>query len=167
MTLDGTGEFTINTKLRFPNYKADPKIIAGMIHQCVGENVDIEFLAHRPWTAGHALVADRFGAVRIALAGDAVHVFTPSGGFGMNTGVDDALNPGWKLAALAGGWGDPNLLASYDIERRPIAFRNTGMAKTMSRDMGKISPHDDILEASAAGDSARSAIEEPLLALAE
>jgi len=167
VTLDGKGEFTVNTKLRHPDDRADPKLIAAMIRRSVGESVDIEFLEHRPWTAGHALVADRFGAGRIALAGDAVHVFTPTGGFGMNTGVDDAVNLGWKLAALAGGWGGPNLLGSYGKERRPIALRNTGMAKEMSRGMGRITADDALLEASPTGDRARAALAQPLLDLAE
>ena len=138
VTLDGEGEFTINTKLRNPDEKPDPKLVADLIRQSVGANIDIEFIEHRPWTAGHALVADRFVSGRIALAGDAVHIFTPTGGFGMNTGVDDAVNLAWKIAAMVSGWGGPNLLASYEIERRPIAFRNTGMAKELSRGMGKI-----------------------------
>ncbi len=133
VTLDGEGEFTINTKLRDPDEKPDPALVVDLIRQSVGASIDIEIIEHRPWTAGHALVADRFVSGRIALAGDAVHIFTPTGGFGMNTGVDDAVNLAWKIAAMAAGWGGPNLLASYEIERRPIAFRNTGMAKELSR----------------------------------
>ena len=64
------------------------------------------------------------------MAGDAVHLFTPSGGFGMNTGIDDAANLGWKLAGMVQGWGGPRLLESYEIERRPIAFRNTGAVQS-------------------------------------
>ena len=145
VTLDGEGEFTINTKLRNPEEKPDPKLVADLIRQSVGANIDIEFIEHRPWTAGHALVADRFVSGRIALAGDAVHIFTPTGGFGMNTGADDAVNLAWKIAAMVSGWGGPNLLASYEIERRPIAFRNTSMAKELSRGMGKISVDDGLL----------------------
>lgn len=156
VTLDGEGEFTINTKLRNPDEKPDPKLVANLILESVGENIDIEFLGQLPWTAGHALVADRFVSGRIALAGDAVHVFTPTGGFGMNTGVDDAVNLAWKLAAMVSGWGGPSLLPSYEIERRPIAFRNTGMAKELSRGMGKISIDDDLLHPSPAGDALRS-----------
>ncbi len=152
VTLDGKGEFTVNTKLRNPD---DPKLIAGLIRECVGENIDIEFLGHKSWTAGQALVADRFGAGRIVLAGDAAHLFTPTGGFGMNTGVDDAANLAWKIAALIGGWGGPNLLASYETERRPIAFRNTGMAKELSRGVGKVPIVGEMLDASPAGDRAR------------
>ena len=65
----------------------------------------------------------------------------------MNTGVDDAVNLAWKIAAMVSGWGGPNLLASYEIERRPIAFRNTGMAKELSRGMGKIAVDDGLLQA--------------------
>lgn len=158
VTLDGEGEFTINTKLRNPEETPDPTLVADLIRQSVGANIDIEILEHRPWTAGHALVADRFVSGRIALAGDAVHIFTPTGGFGMNTGVDDAVNLAWKVAAMVAGWGGPNLLASYEIERRPIAFRNTGMAKELSRGMGKVSVDDGLLQDSAAADASRSAL---------
>ena len=158
VTLNGEGEFTINTKLRHPEEKPDPKLVANLILESVGENIDIEFLEHRPWTAGHALVADKFVSGRIALAGDAVHVFTPTGGFGMNTGVDDAMNLAWKIAATVSGWGGPRLLSSYEIERRPVAFRNTGMAKELSRGMGKISIDDNLLHDSPAGDMSRSVL---------
>ena len=58
---------------------------------------------------GVALVAERFGEGRVLLAGDAVHLFTPTGGFGMNTGIDDAANLSWKLAAMVQGWGGASL----------------------------------------------------------
>ena len=64
-----------------------------------------QIIGHWPWTAGVALVAERFIAGRVVLAGDAAHLFTPTGGFGMNTGMDDASNLAWKLAALVQGWG--------------------------------------------------------------
>lgn len=84
-----------------------------------------------------------------------MHLFAPTGGFGMNTGVDDAANLGWKIAALIGGWGGPNLLPSYETERRPIAFRNTGMAKELSRGVGKVPIVPEMLDASPVGDRAR------------
>jgi 2-polyprenyl-6-methoxyphenol hydroxylase-like FAD-dependent oxidoreductase len=167
VTLDGEGEFTINTKLRHPDEKPDPTLVADLIRQSVGADIAIEFLEHRPWTAGHALVAERFGAGRIALAGDAVHVFTPTGGFGMNTGVDDAVNLAWKLAALVAGWGGPKLLPSYEIERRPIALRNTGMAKELSRGAGRLAIGDDLLRDSPAGDTARASLGKELAAARE
>jgi hypothetical protein len=94
-----------------------------------------------------------------------VHLFTPTGGFGMNTGVDDAANLGWKIAAMVQGWGGPGLLDSYGIERRPIALRNTGTAKAISRNVGKVPIADAILDAD--GDSARAELGAHLSTFAE
>jgi hypothetical protein len=72
------------------------------------------------------------------LAGDAVHLFTPTGGFGMNSGVDDAANLSWKLAAMLQGWGGHSLLDSYESERKPIAVRNTRAARAIAKQVGVI-----------------------------
>jgi hypothetical protein len=85
-----------------------------------------------------ALVAERFIAGRIVLAGDAAHLFTPTGGFGMNTGMDDASNLAWKLAALVQGWGGANLLQTYETERRPIAERNTVAARDLNKNLANM-----------------------------
>jgi hypothetical protein len=69
------------------------------------------------------LVADRYRVGRVFLAGDAAHQNTPAGGFGLNTGMGDAADLGWKLAAVLDGWGGDGLLSSYEIERRPVAAR--------------------------------------------
>ena len=77
-----------------------------------------------PWNlAGR--VASSYRGGRIFLVGDACHSFPPSGGLGMNTGVQDAHNLAWKLAAVVHGWADPELLDTYETERRPVALRNT------------------------------------------
>jgi len=65
----------------------------------------------------HSLIAPRFDYGRVLLAGDAAHLISPMGGFGMNIGVSDSLDLGWKLAAVLNGWGGPKLLASYGEER--------------------------------------------------
>ena len=71
------------------------------------------------------LLADRYGdGKRVFLAGDAAHLVIPTGGLGMNTGVGDATDLSWKLAAVLQGWGGPQLLRSYEIERRQIGDRN-------------------------------------------
>ena len=75
------------------------------------------------WTQ-HLLCADRYQDRRVFIAGDAAHLVIPTGGLGMNTGVGDAVDLGWKLAGTLAGWGGPGLLASYDTERRPIGLRN-------------------------------------------
>ncbi|HEY3917066.1 MAG TPA: FAD-dependent monooxygenase [Stellaceae bacterium] len=155
-SLDGAGEFLFNTRIKTIDEPPDPQHIARTFLACVGEEVPFAFLGHFPWTAGQAAVADSFGRGKVWLAGDAVHLFTPTGGFGMNTGIDDAANLAWKLAAMVEGWGGPHLLATYEAERRPIAFRNTGMAKRFSLDLDAAPVDPEMLEDSAAGAAARA-----------
>jgi hypothetical protein len=83
-------------------------------------------------------VAERFADRRILLAGEAVHLFTPTGGFGMNTGVDDVANLSWKLAATLQGWGGKSLLDSYEGERKPLAVRNTRAARAIAKQVGAL-----------------------------
>ena len=137
VTVAGRGEFLFNTRLKTAT-TAGRRAHRARVRAMVGEDVRPEIVGHWTWTAGHALVADAFGAGRVLLAGDAVHLFTPVGGFGMNTGIDDVANLGWKLVAVMQGWGGPHLLSTYETERRPIAFRNTGAAKTLGRSIGNV-----------------------------
>ena len=97
-----------------------------------------EIIATAEWTAGLTLVAERFRHQRVFLLGDAAHLFTPTGGLGYNTSIDDAANLGWKLAGVCLGWGGPRLLESYETERRPIARRNTRFARAMADSLGSI-----------------------------
>ncbi|MQA79840.1 MAG: 2-polyprenyl-6-methoxyphenol hydroxylase [Streptosporangiales bacterium] len=76
-------------------------------------------------------VADTYGRGRVFLAGDSVHHFYPTGGHGANTGIADAVDLGWKLAARLRGWGADALLASYQIERRPVALFNREMCANL------------------------------------
>jgi 2-polyprenyl-6-methoxyphenol hydroxylase-like FAD-dependent oxidoreductase len=155
-SLDGVGDFLFNTRIKTIDEPPDPNYIARTFLACVGEEVPFDFIGHFPWTAGQAAVADSFGRGRVWLAGDAVHLFTPTGGFGMNTGIDDAANLAWKLAAMVQGWGGPQLLASYEAERRPIAFRNTGMAKQFTLDLSAAPVDPEMLADTAAGAAARA-----------
>ncbi len=93
-----------------------------LIHGLVGSEIDAEILGTDPWTA-RMLLADRYREGRVFLVGDAAHLNPPWGGHGFNTGIGDAVNIGWKLAAVLDGWGGEDLLASYEAERRPIAER--------------------------------------------
>ncbi|HEY6407562.1 MAG TPA: FAD-dependent monooxygenase [Ktedonobacteraceae bacterium] len=93
-----------------------------LIHGLVGAEVEAEVLGTDPWTA-RMLLADRYRSDRVFLAGDAAHLNPPWGGHGFNTGVGDAVNIGWKLAAVLDGWGGEHLLASYEAERRAVAAR--------------------------------------------
>jgi putative polyketide hydroxylase len=91
-----------------------------VVRKVVGlPQLDVEILSVLPWeVAIH--VADHFQQGRIFLAGDAVHVMPPSGGFGMNSGIQDVHNLCWKLAAVINGPASPALLATYEAERRPV-----------------------------------------------
>jgi 2-polyprenyl-6-methoxyphenol hydroxylase-like FAD-dependent oxidoreductase len=159
--IDGHAELLFNTRLE-DGQQADDALVERAFVASAGAPIGVEVVGHATWTAGQALVADRFGEGRILLAGDAVHLFTPTGGFGVNTGVDDAANLGWKLAAAVQGWGGPALLSSYERERRPIALRNTAAAKALARNVGAVPVGDAIEEDSPAGAAARRAASEYL-----
>ena len=91
-----------------------------LIHGLIGTEIDAEILGTDPWTA-RMLLADRYHNGRVFLVGNAAHLNPPWGGHGFNTGIGDAVNIGWKLAAVLDGWGGDGLLESYEAERRPIA----------------------------------------------
>jgi 2-polyprenyl-6-methoxyphenol hydroxylase-like FAD-dependent oxidoreductase len=125
-----------------------------LITEAMGRSIPFELIGVSRWTA-HDLVAGSYRRGRAFLAGDAAHLNPPSGGFGLNTGMGDVIDLGWKLAAVLAGWGGPVLLDSYDLERRPIAERNVRQgADNYVRGMEmKIDP--SIAEDTAAGERAR------------
>jgi 2-polyprenyl-6-methoxyphenol hydroxylase-like FAD-dependent oxidoreductase len=100
------------------------------VRYALGENIPFELLMVRPWT-GHCVVAEHYQDKRVFLAGDAAHLNWPAGGFGMNTGIGDAVDLGWKLAAVLQGWGGTRLLQSYGPERKPVAMTNVKEASQM------------------------------------
>ena len=97
----------------------------------IGFPVKYEMLSCAPWRQ-NLLLADRYREQRVFLAGDAVHLVIPTGGLGMNTGVGDAFDLSWKLAATLQGWGGENLLNSYEHERRQVGERNVGASRYAS-----------------------------------
>jgi 2-polyprenyl-6-methoxyphenol hydroxylase-like FAD-dependent oxidoreductase len=115
------------------------------LRYALGENIPFELLAVRPWT-GHCVVAERYQQGRVFLAGDAAHLLWPAGGFGMNTGVGDAVDIGWKLAAVLQGWGGSYLLDSYDRERRPIGLINVNEAGAMRTGFDSQIPFSPLLD---------------------
>lgn len=100
----------------------DAETCKDMIRRSTALDIDPEIVGVDPWVA-RSLVADRYAKGRVFLAGDACHLHPPFGGFGMNMGIGDAVDLGWKLAATLQGWGGPALLDSYAIERRPVHER--------------------------------------------
>ncbi|MDB5727646.1 MAG: monooxygenase FAD-binding protein [Noviherbaspirillum sp.] len=127
------------------------------IRHAMGRDFNFEILQVMHWSH-HQSVADRFREGNVFLAGDSAHLFCPTGGIGMNTGIADAFDLGWKLGAVLQGWGGEGLLESYEWERRPIAFRNTlaaasnadridSMMKTTPALIEERSPQADALRA--------------------
>ena len=96
---------------------------SALITAFAGEPIAHEIILANAW-APHLLVADSYGRGRVLLAGDAVHQYIPTGGYGMNTGIGDAFDLGWKLAAVLKGFGGPGLIDAYEAERRPVGLAN-------------------------------------------
>lgn len=101
---------------------------AAILRDWAGRDFEFEILVSNAWSP-HLVMATRFSEGRVFLAGDSIHQVIPTGGYGMNTGVGDAVDLGWKLAATINGWGGPRLLESYEAERRPIATQNRAASK--------------------------------------
>ena len=156
--VDGRGEFAFHTQLRDGEDEASisEESAKAMFQTAAGAPLDCEILARTSWTAGHTLVAEKFQQGRLLLGGDAVHLFTPTGGLGYNTAIEDAVNLGWKLAETIRGNAGPALLDSYEQERRPIAVRNTNFARVFAESVGLFVPKPVIEEESEAGSAARA-----------
>jgi 2-polyprenyl-6-methoxyphenol hydroxylase-like FAD-dependent oxidoreductase len=155
--LDGKGEFAFHTQL---NSSEDESSVTEadavrMVQQTIGLPLRVEVIARAPWTAGHSLVAEKFGRGRVFIGGDAAHLFTPTGGLGYNTAIEDAVNLGWKLAAVLKGQAAARLLDTYEAERRPLALRNTAYAKRFADSLGNYVPAREIEDDTPAGAEAR------------
>jgi hypothetical protein len=158
ITLSGDEEFLIFSKAKDENIPPSDAEMSQMMQKCIGAEFPHQMLDHRLWTAGVALVAERFIAGRVILAGDAAHLFTPTGGFGMNTGMDDTSNLAWKLAATLQSWGGPRLMQTYETERRPVAERNTSAARELNKHLADFTMPPTIEDDTAEGRAARSAV---------
>jgi 2-polyprenyl-6-methoxyphenol hydroxylase-like FAD-dependent oxidoreductase len=97
--------------------------IRAALTRAMGKDFDYEILSVMRWVR-RELVAERYGGGRAFITGDAAHLMSPTGALGMNTGIQDAVDLGWKLDAVLAGWGGAELLRSYESERRPVALRN-------------------------------------------
>ena len=129
-----------------------------VIVRAVGTEFDFEVLTIVPWARREA-IAEHYRVGRVLLAGDAAHVMSPTGGFGMNTGIGDATDLGWKLEAVLRGWGGPYLLDSYEPERKPVAQRN---ASESTENLGRLlaprsnRPPVEVFSEGPEGDGARA-----------
>ncbi len=162
--IDGLGLFVAMAQL--PRGQ-EPSAAYGLesLALTTGREFPLELIGCEPWTAGLTLVTERYTDPhqRVFLIGDSAHLFTPTGGQGYNTAVDDAANLGWKLAAVCNGWGGPALLGTYETERRPIGQRNTHFARAMADSIGRMAVPPEIEEESPAGEAARRQLGAQLL----
>jgi 2-polyprenyl-6-methoxyphenol hydroxylase-like FAD-dependent oxidoreductase len=126
-------------------------------HQALGQEFEMEILSVLPWQRAE-LVADKYSDGRVFICGDACHLTSPTGGLGMNTGIGDAVDLSWKLSAHLEGWGGPELLNSYGIERRPIANRITRFSTSNLETMKKVPSSPKITENSREGEEVRSRV---------
>ena len=122
---DSTRHFTLHARVE------DDAAMLRQFDAVIGVPVPREMFSCAPWRH-NLLLADHYGSGRVFLAGDAVHLVIPTGGLGMNSGVGDAFDLSWKLAATLQGWGGPQQLRSSEIERRQIGDRNVGASRFAS-----------------------------------
>lgn len=135
--------------------------IDAAIRRCVGRDFKYRINSVGKWVR-RMVVADRFRDGRVFLAGDAAHTHPPNGGFGMNTGLGDAVDLGWKLDATLAGWGGPHLLESYDMERRPVCHRAANESLLNYRRLTAKTSHPSIEADDAQGRATRAALGERL-----
>ncbi|KAK1290006.1 hypothetical protein QJS10_CPB18g00484 [Acorus calamus] len=127
------GEFVMQIPFYPPQQSLEdfsPKVCEELISKLVGQKyMDVNVVDVKPWVM-HAEVAEKFVTCdnRVILVGDAAHRFPPAGGFGMNTGIQDAHNVAWKIALLLNGIAQPSLLHTYEMERKPVAIFNTELS---------------------------------------
>jgi 2-polyprenyl-6-methoxyphenol hydroxylase-like FAD-dependent oxidoreductase len=148
---DSTKHFTLHSVVE------NDEDMAAMFEKTIAMPIPYEMLYVGEWRQ-NLLVADRYRDRRVLLAGDAVHLMIPTGGLGMNTGVGDAIDLGWKLAGTLQGWGGPGLLESYETERRPVGERNVGASRfaSLGRRKWRSQWKPDIRDSTPAGAATRA-----------
>lgn len=114
---DSCRHFSINAE------RCTPADMPAIFAKIVGTPIPFEMIATAPWRH-NLLLAQRYIEGRVMLAGDSAHLVIPTAGLGLNTGIGDAIDLSWKLAAVLWGWAGPGLLQSYEDERRQIGIRN-------------------------------------------
>ena len=163
-SVDGRGEFAFHAAVH-PHETPEDWTHADarrIFAEASGMDIDFEVLSTGVWIAGHSLVAERYQRGRVFIAGDAAHLFTPTGGLGYNTAVGDAVNLGWKLAAVVKGRARAALLDSYEQERRPIGLRNTAYAREFADSVGLFAVTPELEAEGAEGDALRAQASEVL-----
>jgi 2-polyprenyl-6-methoxyphenol hydroxylase-like FAD-dependent oxidoreductase len=129
----------------------------------IGRTVEMEILERDIWAA-HRLIADRYRDRRVLLAGDACHLHPPYGGYGMNLGIADGVDLGWKLSAVLGGWGGDTLLESYEQERRAVHQRTITEAVTNYSTLSNHLLKENLDAETREGEQARAEVKKAIIA---
>src|SRR5262249_61886659 len=108
IALNGVDEFMMLVKPKDVHRDVDPDEIGGWVKRSIGADIPVHIVGYYPWNAGQALVAERYKAGRIMIAGDAAHLFTPTGGFGVETRPPRRSHPAWELAPVPPRWRRPD-----------------------------------------------------------
>ena len=137
--------------------------LVDLIRRSTGLEFDVEIVGTDPWVA-RRLMADSYSRGAVFLIGDACHLHPPFGGFGMNMGIGDAVDLGWKIAATLEGWGGPNLLKTYEEERRPVHDWAISEAVANYATVGNQLARPGIEAAGPLGDATRREVSETILA---
>lgn len=144
-----------------PHVDIDSLDPAELVRRTLGLDIAIEVVATDPWLC-HRLVAERYREGRVLLAGDACHLHPPMGGYGMNMGIGDGLDLGWKLAAVLQGWGGPALVDAYQIERRQVHERVIAEAVENYSVITNQLVRENMLAEGPDGEQARAAVAEEI-----
>jgi 2-polyprenyl-6-methoxyphenol hydroxylase-like FAD-dependent oxidoreductase len=145
-------------------YDAPDKVdVERMFNEVVGKRVPHELISIRRWIARN-VVSDAYRNGRVFFAGDAAHLNHPSSGLGLNTGLGDAVDLGWKLAATLAGWGGAGLLTSYEVERQPVGRRNISHADVSHQGDRERAPPPEIFADTPAGERARRTMGDAIVA---
>jgi 2-polyprenyl-6-methoxyphenol hydroxylase-like FAD-dependent oxidoreductase len=137
-----------------PETDTDSFDVDGALIHAAGKPFSYEVLSVLPWKR-RELVAKSYGRQRVFIAGDAAHQMSPTGGLGMNTGIGDAVDLGWKLAAMLQCWGGPRLLDSYEVERKPVAVSSVAASSETYVHETSLPANPAIAENTVAGERAR------------
>lgn len=161
VAVDGRDKWRLSMTGFAPGDVLDEAAASERVRRAAGTDFDFEVHRALPWTRKQQ-VAGRYRRGRAFIAGDAAHLLSPTGGFGMNTGIGDAVDIAWKLAAVLGGWGGSALLDSYDTERRPIGVANVEEATRNFTKLAALPGGKELYHASSEGDRLRARIRETI-----
>lgn len=146
------GDLWYWTKVAGPDVATE--ILLENARRAIGRDYPLELITRDDWTV-HSLIADRYREDRVFLAGDACHLHSPFGGHGMNQGISDAVDLGWKLSAALEGWGSDGLLDSYTIERQQAHHAIVDSATKNAASLSDQFADPDLATQGPAGEAAR------------